>query len=156
LSAMEAEATEIAPAEAGKAKLVDQLREATPDQREEMLLAFVRTEAAAVLQTPPDAPPSDEAGLFELGMDSLMSVELKRRLERGFGAPLPSTLTFNYPNIRALAGFLQQLAAASEATEPEPPPPTRPAVAPIEEQDLDALSDDELQAQLMALLEETK
>jgi acyl transferase domain-containing protein len=156
LAAMEAEATELAPTDAGKAKLIDRLTEATPDQREEMLLAFVRTEAAAVLQTPPDAPPSDEAGLFELGMDSLMSVELKRRLERGFGAPLPSTLTFNYPNIRALAGFLQQLAAASEATEPEPQAETRPAVAPFEEQDLDALSDDELQAQLMALLDETK
>ena len=42
-------------------------------------------------------------GLFDLGMDSLMSVELKRRLERGAGQPLPSTLTFNYPNVGALA-----------------------------------------------------
>lgn len=35
-------------------------------------------------------------------MDSLMSVELRRRLEHGIGQVLPSTLTFNYPNIDAL------------------------------------------------------
>ena len=35
-----------------------------------------------------------------------MSVELKRRLEQRSGCALPSTLTFNYPNVRALAAFL--------------------------------------------------
>ena len=89
-------------------------------------------------------------------MDSLMSVELKRRLERGFGAPLPSTLTFNYPNIRALAGFLLKLVASAAATEPEPEHESRPTGVPVDAQDLDALSDEELQAQLMVLLEETK
>ena len=51
-------------------------------------------------------------GLFDLGMDSLMAVELKRRLERGVGQPLPSTLTFNYPNVGALAGFLETVLQA--------------------------------------------
>lgn len=151
LSRMEADATEFTQAAGAKAKLVDVLRDASPDQKELMLLDFVAAEVAIVLETPPDAPPSQEAGLFELGMDSLMSVELKRRLERGFGAPLPSTLTFNYPNIRALAGFLRQLAT----TKQEPAPELMSAVAPVN-QDLDALSDEELQAQVMAVLEETK
>ena len=69
------------------AKLVDMLRDVSLDQKEQILLDFVAAEVAIVLETTPDAPPSQEAGLFELGMDSLMSVELKRRLERGFGAP---------------------------------------------------------------------
>lgn len=157
LSAMEVEAIEAIAAQGANAKLVDSLRDASPDQREQMLLDFVAAEVAAVLETPPDAPPSHEAGLFELGMDSLMSVELKRRLERGFGAALPSTLTFNYPNIRALAGFLLQLAMASAVTtEPEPELVVRAMALPPDTQDLDALSDEELQAQLMAVLEETK
>jgi acyl carrier protein len=50
-------------------------------------------------------------GLFEMGMDSLMSVELKRRLEKRSMKQLPSTLTFNYPNIGALAGYLLKLIA---------------------------------------------
>ena len=41
-----------------------------------------------------------------MGMDSLMAVELKGRLERSLGVPLPSTLTFNYPTIKALTDYL--------------------------------------------------
>ena len=88
------------------------LRDAGPDESEQMLLDFVAAEVAVVLETPPRCPSSYEAGLFELGMEpSLMSVELKRRLERGLGA-VAATLTFNYPNIRALAGFLLKLVAS--------------------------------------------
>ncbi len=155
LGAMESEATEI-PANGGTAKLVDILRETAPDRREQLLLDFVAAEVAIVLETPSDAPLAHDAGLFDLGMDSLMSVELKRRLERGFGAPLPSTLTFNHPNIRALVRFLQQLAASAQATEPKPEPDPPPAITPLDEQDLNALSDEEIQAHLMELLEETK
>ena len=157
LGVMGAETTEIA-ADRGTAKLVDTLCETPPDRREQLLIDFVAAEVAFVLETPSDAPPAHDAGLFEIGMDSLMSVELQRRLEGGFGAPLPSTLTFNYPNIRALARFLLQLAASAQATEPKPKPEPGPpaAVAPVDEQDLDALSDEEIRAHLMKLLEETK
>ena len=48
-----------------------------------------------------------------MGMDSLMSVELGRRLERGVGRKLPSTLTFNYPNIGELAAFLDREVGAT-------------------------------------------
>ena len=41
-----------------------------------------------------------------MGMDSLMAVDLKSRLEKTLGCELPSTLTFNYPTIDAIAGFL--------------------------------------------------
>jgi len=49
-------------------------------------------------------------------MDSLMAVELKNRLQSGVGQPLPSTLTFEYPTIEALAGYL-----AAEVFDLEPP-----------------------------------
>ncbi len=39
-------------------------------------------------------------------MDSLMSVEFKGQIEVAVGVDLPSTLTFNYPNIAALADYL--------------------------------------------------
>ncbi len=50
--------------------------------------------------------PGIDVGMFDLGMDSLMAVELKRRLEAGTGLGLPSTLTFNYPTIRAMSSYL--------------------------------------------------
>ena len=99
-----------------------------------------------------------ETGLFELGMDSLMSVELKRRLERGAGRALPSTLTFNYPNVVALAGFLDselrgavETSAATKQVEASPPVQTSAAEGPST--DLDTLSEEELEARLLARLE---
>src|SRR5690606_12130637 len=47
-----------------------------------------------------------ERGFFEVGLDSLMSVELKTRLEKRFGTRLPATLTFNYPTVAAVAEYL--------------------------------------------------
>ncbi|HYJ96498.1 MAG TPA: phosphopantetheine-binding protein, partial [Burkholderiaceae bacterium] len=102
-------------------------------------------------------------GLFDLGMDSLMAVELKRRLERGIGKPLPSTLTFNYPNVGALAAFLDsQLtdtmaqpaprATARASVQPDP----AVALADAGGADLDALSDVELETRLLAALEKAR
>jgi hypothetical protein len=43
---------------------------------------------------------------MEAGLDSLGAVELRNALGAKFGADLPATLTFDYPSISALAGFL--------------------------------------------------
>ena len=52
--------------------------------------------------TPLAAP----AAAVNIGMDSLMAIELKSRLERAVAAPLPSALAFNYPSVNALVDFL--------------------------------------------------
>ena len=57
-----------------------------------------------------------DRGLFEMGMDSLMAVELKSRLEKDTGLSLPSTLTFNYPTINDLAGYLTEQTLPSGAS----------------------------------------
>ncbi|MFZ5542948.1 MAG: type I polyketide synthase [Pseudomonadota bacterium] len=132
--------------------LAQQLAQVAPGARQEVLTAFVQREVAAVLGWAPHEPVPTATGLFDLGMDSLMSVELKRRLERGAGRTLPSTLTFNYPNVNALAGFLATLFAAPEA--PVAAPVAAPEPAPVQGADLDALSDDELEARLLAKLEQ--
>ena len=145
LSAVVSSVTEIETGDE-PAQLIEMLRDATSAQREQMLLDFVGAEVAAVLKMPPDEPPSHEAGLFELGMDSLMSVELKRRLERGFGAPLPATLTFNYPNIRALADFLLTRYSKDETVQAPTAEPETP---------MDDIGDDEVARRLRALIEAT-
>ena len=95
--------------------LADDLRRRPPGERRDVLSEFVTREVRAVLGIPPDEPVPPATGLFELGMDSLMSVELKRRLDAGTGRTLPSTLTFNYPSVAALAGFLdEELSDAAE------------------------------------------
>jgi hypothetical protein len=34
-------------------------------------------------------------------------VELRHRLEKGLGCPLPVTVAFDYPTVEALAGYLE-------------------------------------------------
>ncbi|MEO8057469.1 MAG: SDR family NAD(P)-dependent oxidoreductase [Burkholderiales bacterium] len=130
--------------------LIEQLERAPSGRRHDLLVEYVQGEVAMVLGLPKGEPLPTATGLFDLGMDSLMSVELKRRLERGAGRALPSTLTFNYPNVGALASFLE-----SQLVVQAKPEAAAPAIVRvIEAVDLDQLSDDELEARLLAKLEQ--
>ena len=117
-----------------------------------MLQHVVRREVAAVLGYGSSDGIPLERGFFELGLDSLMSVELKRRLESAVEHRLPSTLTFNYPNVSALAHFLD--GELFTAAVPASPPPERPsAPAATGTRDSDALTEAELEAELLSRLE---
>jgi hypothetical protein len=37
-----------------------------------------------------------------MGMDSLMALDLRRRLEAALGLSLPATLAFDHPNVQAM------------------------------------------------------
>jgi myxalamid-type polyketide synthase MxaE and MxaD len=56
-------------------------------------------------------------GFFRMGMDSLMTVELRRRLEVALARSLPATIAFEYPTITAMTAFIceQVLDAAAPA-----------------------------------------
>ena len=72
----------------------------------EILASFLQRAVQAVLRLPTPPPPT--VGFFDLGMDSLMAVELRNRINRAFGGEYTaaSTVVFDYPDIEALAGFL--------------------------------------------------
>ncbi len=87
-------------------QIIRQLEDASSDDRRTLLEKYVQQQAAIILK----ASSADEIelnqGLFDMGFDSLMAVELKNRLEADLGKPLRSTLVFNYPNIAAIADYL--------------------------------------------------
>lgn len=85
--------------------LIEELAAAPVEGRLARITAAVEDELRAVLRLTTGTLDS-ERGFFELGMDSLMSVELKARLEKRFGTRLPATLTFNYPTVAAVADFI--------------------------------------------------
>jgi acyl carrier protein/NADP-dependent 3-hydroxy acid dehydrogenase YdfG len=83
---------------------------------EKMLTELVVREAAAILGRTSAAGFPVDRGLFDMGMDSLMAVDLKGRLEKSLACELPSTFTFNYPTAEAMVGFMLANVLASGAT----------------------------------------
>ena len=59
--------------------------------------------------------PDPGQGFADLGLDSLMAVELKKLVEESFQRRLPATVVFNYPTVDRLANFLMGEAAAVPA-----------------------------------------
>jgi acyl carrier protein len=131
---------ELAEGQAAPAErtLLTEIAAARPQDREDLLVDRLLAEVAAVLGLEA-ADVEPDQGFFELGMDSVMSLRLQTRVERATGVELPATLTFEYPNTRALA---RHLLPQDEAERPEP------------DDDLDDLSDDELLRRLDAALDQ--
>lgn len=85
-----------------------------PSARAEWLKQAVRTQVAAVLGLAgADAVPAD-ADVNALGLDSMMAVELRNRLNRLIGASLPLSVVFENPRVPALADALNGALGAQE------------------------------------------
>ncbi|MEV5108071.1 SDR family NAD(P)-dependent oxidoreductase, partial [Streptomyces massasporeus] len=70
------------------------------------LTDLVRKEAATVLGMAGPEEVGKEQVFKDLGLDSLMAVELRRRLSAETGISLPSTLAFDHPTSTAIADLL--------------------------------------------------
>src|SRR5690606_18115679 len=86
----------------------------------ERCLEEVRDATRLALGLPPGQAPRDGQVLLELGLDSLMAVELRNDLSRRTGLRLPASLLFDYPTVDALARRLFAL-SNPEATTPTTP-----------------------------------
>lgn len=95
------------------------LRSLPPRRRQRVLVHLLRDEVAAVLGSAPGARPDPVLGFFDMGMDSLMTVELRNRLARQSGVTLNASAVFEYPNIEALAGYLANDAFAAATADPD-------------------------------------
>jgi NADP-dependent 3-hydroxy acid dehydrogenase YdfG len=86
---------------------LDQLRKRASSERWNCLRAHVAEEVAKVLGLVRPQSLDPHQGFFRMGMDSLMAVQLRQRLENSLdGYSLPLTLAFEYPNIEALTRYL--------------------------------------------------
>ncbi|WP_437275958.1 SDR family NAD(P)-dependent oxidoreductase [Sorangium sp. So ce375] len=116
----------------------------TPAQRRQRLAAFVRAQIGAVLHM--DGGRIDAAApLRALGVDSLLALELKRRIEGGIGAPLSATMIFNHPTLKDLCAYLGGLLDLDE--EQGADVERGPDVGALLDE-IDGLSDDEVRARL--------
>ncbi len=128
-------------AESSKSEFLLQLEAAVPSERQEILVAHVRLQVAEILQLTSSQKVDLKQGFFDLGMDSLMALELRSRLQKSLQCNLPATLTFKYPTLKSLVDYLVDLVLESE-------PPHTSVTKPRETED------DEKQEQLLAKTKE--
>jgi acyl carrier protein/short-subunit dehydrogenase len=79
-----------------------------------LLIDFTRRRSAELLGLDPMTPIPDNQPLLDLGLDSLVGLELRNDLQTLAGITLPSTLFFDCPTISDLAEYFRLVLPAEE------------------------------------------
>jgi acyl transferase domain-containing protein len=98
--------TRVTTAKDQPSNLLKQLESLRAIDRNRMLTELVQREASQVLGLGSASALNAQAGLFEMGMDSLMALEFRGRLESVVSHALPATLVFDHPTVEAVVDFL--------------------------------------------------
>jgi acyl transferase domain-containing protein/NADPH:quinone reductase-like Zn-dependent oxidoreductase/acyl carrier protein len=140
-----------APSQAAPGGIAAALAALPAAQRLPALAAQVAERVRQILGLDAVAAVDPKVALKELGLDSLMAVELRNGLARALGKPLPATLVFDHPTLEALSAHLARTRGLEvDAAAPEPA-----AAARTVRDAVAALSDAEAEAALLAELEGT-
>jgi acyl transferase domain-containing protein/NADPH:quinone reductase-like Zn-dependent oxidoreductase/nucleoside-diphosphate-sugar epimerase/acyl carrier protein len=130
----------------------------SPSQRAQGMSDFVAAEAARILNLSPTVRIEPLQSLWDLGLDSLMAVELRNVLAAAFARPLPATVLFDYPTPRALAAYIMETALEQPSSTPADTAQSVDAApyesGPRASDAFDELSEDELERELLAELDE--
>ena len=88
--------------------ILQQLQNLSTEKQKEILLDRVRQLVAEIMGFGTPQSVNMRQGFFKLGMDSLMTVQLRTRLEASFECVLPPTIAFEYPTVTDLVNYLMK------------------------------------------------
>ncbi|MFI7576083.1 SDR family NAD(P)-dependent oxidoreductase [Micromonospora sp. NPDC049497] len=83
--------------------LREELDRTAPDEREDRLRVAVRGVAGEALGDP--GALDDDAGFVDLGLDSIMVIDLRTRLSHALAVDLPATVAIDHPSIAQVAAY---------------------------------------------------
>lgn len=83
-----------------------QVEELPVNMRKTFVVSFIQSEVAQLLNIEEAGQVVINKGFFQIGLDSLMAVELKNRVEKKLGVLIPATLIFDYPTIEDVSNYL--------------------------------------------------
>lgn len=128
--------------------LRERIANAPAMRRKNVLRDHVRSQTAKVLglARPDEIDINEPFG--QLGLDSLMAVELRNLLAKAAERTFPATLTLDHPSVEALTSHLAREAFASEINEAES------QSAKASKSDFDDMSADDLARELMQRLDD--
>ena len=110
-------ARRVRPAE--ETELLQLLRALPKAERADVLMNFLSDLIAKALKLEDSERLAPRQGLFELGLDSIVALQLKAQLELSLGQSFRATLFFTYPNIESLAEYLLgELRLSEDVTQP--------------------------------------
>ena len=141
------------PGDLPRSAIRDRLLEVTPPERRDLLRAVVRRHVIAVMRVAEPQAPGAHDRLMDAGVDSLMALELKKRLVREFdgAVELPSTLIFDHPTIDAIAGHVLgvlELDADRPKVPARPAGATTPAMPVVDPAAIAAMSEEQVEVML--------
>jgi acyl carrier protein len=107
----------------------NKIETAPSGERQRLLMKYLYDEVAQILHLESETSLDSQKGFAQMGMDSLMAIELRNRLEDGLGCSLPVTLAFEASNIEQLASHLAHKVfdwqAPGQTTDIHEQPPTK-------------------------------
>lgn len=121
---------------AAEQDLLTRLATTEPEARPALVEALLRAQAAQVLRIP-ESKLDRAAPLTSLGMDSLLGLELRNRIETVLGIQVSATLLWTYPTI---AGLSAHLAAETRGDAPAESAPPADATDEVEDMSQDDLT----------------
>jgi malonyl CoA-acyl carrier protein transacylase/SAM-dependent methyltransferase len=118
-------------------------------ERVDLMMTFVRDRVMRILRLDDGHAPGRDARLMDLGMDSLMAIQLRNSLRAGLAieGTLPATLIFDYPTVREISRYLLSVLfpEARSVQEPRHLTPRGPG-------DIESLTETEVEDLLMKRL----
>jgi len=97
------------PAMTQTTEFLQHLQTLNEGDRPSHLRYHIQEQLARVMGFPTAEAIDPHANFGDLGMDSLMAVELTNRLQASLGLQIPQTLLFDYPTVEAIGGHLYGL-----------------------------------------------
>jgi len=138
------------PKRKGNGLTREKLQAVPPEERRPLVENFLAEHLAAVLRCPTSKVDIHQP-LNRLGIDSLMAVELKNRVEADLETSVPVTVLLQGPSLSQLATHLLEGLDAADAASLAAPGETRERLV---EAQVEGLSDEEVDALLRGLAEE--
>jgi acyl carrier protein len=134
------------------------LRGLPPERQLQAVESLLRVKAGSLLGIAPDKIPG-ERGLLEMGLDSLMAVELRNWIEGQLEINMPISSLMRSNSLQQLmADICSRIADAALVALPKPVPPAGPAVSDAQAAELLArlpeLGEQEVQQLLSQMLRE--
>lgn len=123
---------------------LEQLEAAEPKDRQALLAGQVAAIVARITHRDNPETINRDQGFFQMGVDSLIAVELKNTLQKTYGRSLRTTLVFDFPSVNLLSRYLYSELYPQQQAQAHAEPEAAESLDDLSRDDLKNMLDDEL------------